>query len=163
MAGESERDAAGSDRRPWLSGPGLGEVETVLAVDEVERQAGELAAGAVDRARLEALVRGEPYLVIDSLRAGYGKMEILHRLDLLVGSAQSLCLIGPNGAGKSTVLNSIFGFTNIFTGRITVAGRDVTRLSAQDKLRSAGVAYVLQDSSIFPTSRSRRTFGWAAT
>ena len=56
----------------------------------------------------------DPYVTIENLRAGYGKMEILHDFNLQVAKGQSLCLIGPNGAGKSTVLHSIFGFTRIF-------------------------------------------------
>src|SRR3546814_9546302 len=60
-------------------------------------------------------------------------MEILHDFDLAVGRGQSLCLIGPNGAGKSTVLHSIFGFTNVFSGTVSVDGRDVTRLSPQER------------------------------
>ena len=80
-------------------------------------------------------------------------MEILHDFNLQVGRGQSLCLIGPNGAGKSTVLHSIFGFTDIFDGQILVGtGRrpmDVT-LSPNEKLRRAGIAYVLQDKSVFP-------------
>jgi branched-chain amino acid transport system ATP-binding protein len=77
-------------------------------------------------------------------------MEILHDFDLRVGSGQSLCLIGPNGAGKSTVLHSVFGFTNIFDGSIHVRGTDVTRMSPKDKLATAGIAYILQDNSVFP-------------
>ena len=88
--------------------------------------------------------------MIDNLRAGYGKMEILHDIDLQVGKGQSLCLIGPNGAGKSTILHSIFGFNNILDGTIKVGGRDVTNLSPKEKLKSAGVAYILQDKSVFP-------------
>ncbi len=87
---------------------------------------------------------------ISGLRAGYGKMEILHDLDLKVSKGQSLCLIGPNGAGKSTVLHSIFGFTNIFAGSIRVGGQDITALSSNDKLKRAGIAYILQDKSVFP-------------
>ncbi len=87
---------------------------------------------------------------ITGLRAGYGKMEILHDLDLKVAKGQSLCLIGPNGAGKSTVLHSIFGFTNIFAGSIRVGGRDITALDSNDKLKQAGIAYILQDKSVFP-------------
>src|SRR3546814_15531137 len=63
---------------------------------------------------------------------------------------QALCLIGPNGAGKSTVLHSIFGFTNIYGGRVSVGGKGVTRLSPKDNMRSASVAYLLQDKSVFP-------------
>ena len=127
-----------------------GSVETVISVDEVNRQAAAIAEAGVEVERIAALADGEPYLKIDNLRAGYGKMEILHDFNLQVGRGQSLCLIGPNGAGKSTVLHSIFGFTNIFGGSIEVQGRDVTALSPKDKLRSAGVAYILQDKSVFP-------------
>ena len=77
-------------------------------------------------------------------------MEILHDFDLRICKGQSLCLIGPNGAGKSTVLHSIFGFTNIFSGTINVGGKDVTKLKPNDKLSTAGIAYILQDNSVFP-------------
>ena len=66
------------------------------------------------------------YLTIANLSAGYGKMEILHDFDLFVDKAQSLCLIGPNGAGKSTILHSIYGFTNIFSGKIEIEGNEIT-------------------------------------
>jgi branched-chain amino acid transport system ATP-binding protein len=59
-------------------------------------------------------------------------------------------LIGPNGAGKSTILHSIYGFSNIFSGTITVDGKDITKLSSAEKLKSVGVAYILQDNSVFP-------------
>src|SRR6185437_1458066 len=62
----------------------------------------------------------------------------------------SLCLIGPNGAGKSTVLHSIFGFTRITGGTIRLGGKDVTRIAPAAKISRAGIAYILQDSSVFP-------------
>jgi branched-chain amino acid transport system ATP-binding protein len=89
-------------------------------------------------------------LRIEALAAGYGGTEVLHGLDLQLEAGRSLCLIGPNGAGKSTVLNAIFGFADITRGRIFANGRDVTRLRPDAKLRNAGIAYVLQDSSVFP-------------
>jgi branched-chain amino acid transport system ATP-binding protein len=126
---------------------------TVLSVDEVARQAA-LIAEEISVGKLDALAYGEPYLSIDKLYAGYGQMEILHGLNLRAGRKQSLCLIGPNGAGKSTVLHAIFGFSDIFSGRIEIgdkgAKRDLTRLSASDKLRHARIAYILQDKSVFP-------------
>ena len=131
-----------------------GSVDTVISVEDVNRQAAELAKKGVPPERIAGLVPGEPYVTIEHLRAGYGKMEILHDFNLQVGKGQSLCLIGPNGAGKSTILHSIFGFTRIFGGRILVGEKgdktDVTALGSKDKLRRAGIAYILQDKSVFP-------------
>jgi len=132
-----------------------GGIDTVISVDEVARQARALARG-VPLEQLDALAGPEPTLQIDDLCAGYGQMEILHSFNLRVGRGQCLCLIGPNGAGKSTVLHSIFGFTTIYSGSILTNpgngnGRaDVTHLSPNEKLRSAGIAYILQDKSVFP-------------
>ena len=75
---------------------------------------------------LKKLSSENVHLTIKNLSAGYGKMEILHNLDLYVSKAQSLCLIGPNGAGKSTILHSIYGFTNIFSGQIAVSYTHLT-------------------------------------
>jgi branched-chain amino acid transport system ATP-binding protein len=131
----------------------VGAVDTVLSVDEVARQA-EALRDEIPEDRLRALARNAPYLSIRGLRAGYGNMEILHDFTLHVARGQSLCLIGPNGAGKSTVLHSIFGFTHIMAGQITINGagasRDITRLAPSEKLRRAGIAYILQDKSVFP-------------
>ena len=90
------------------------------------------------------------HLTIRGLNAGYGKMEILHNFDLTVSKAQSLCLIGPNGAGKSTILHSIYGFTNIFDGKIELDGNEITKLTPAEKLSKVGIAYILQDNSVFP-------------
>ena len=99
---------------------------------------------------LKKLAPDNVHVTIEGLTAGYGKMEILHDLDLYCSKAQSLCLIGPNGAGKSTILHSIYGFTNIFSGKITVGDKEITHLSPAEKLKSVGVAYILQDNSVFP-------------
>tara|TARA_B100001173_G_scaffold292506_1_gene284765 strand:+ start:168 stop:953 length:786 start_codon:yes stop_codon:yes gene_type:complete len=99
---------------------------------------------------LKKLCPDDIHLTIKNLNAGYGKMEILHNFDLFVGKAQSLCLIGPNGAGKSTILHSIYGFTNIFSGQIEINGKEITNLSPAEKLKSVGIAYILQDNSVFP-------------
>ena len=139
-----------NEDRPRARVPGLGPVGAALSVDEVVRQASELAAAGPDVEVLDRLAGDDPMVKIDGLVAGYGRMEILHGFNLRVGRGQALCLIGPNGAGKSTVLHSIYGFTNIMAGRIAVDGKDVTHLSAKEKLRRAHVAYLLQDNSVFP-------------
>jgi len=144
------RGGPGERGRRRAGGYGLGDVDVVLSVNDVAREAEELASGAPDLGRLEALARGPALLAVDGLRAGYGKMEILHGVDLRVGRGQSLCIIGPNGAGKSTVLHSIYGFATVMAGGITIAGRDVTTLGPNQKLKEAGIAYVLQDNAVFP-------------
>ncbi len=133
-----------------VSGYGSGQVDVVMSVDQVSREAASIAVNAPTIAEIESLADDDAFLSIDNLCAGYGKMEILHSFSLKIKKGQSLCLIGPNGAGKSTVLHSIFGFTNIFSGSITSGGKDVTNLTPSQKLSSAGIAYILQDKSVFP-------------
>ena len=144
---------AASEHTQQAGGGFHGGVGAVISVEEVTRQALEIARD-VSLEQLDALADNKPHLRIDNLNAGYGQMEILHDFNLRVGRGQSLCLIGPNGAGKSTVLHSIFGFTNIFSGSVSTeqGGHtlDVTRLSSNEKLHSAGIAYILQDKSVFP-------------
>ncbi len=143
-------DDSESTHKTHSRGYHSGDVDTVISVDDVQRQAAAMAQEGLDAERLTALCADTPYVDITGLRAGYGKMEILHTLDLKVSKGQSLCLIGPNGAGKSTVLHSIFGFTNIFAGSIRIGGQDITALDSNDKLKRAGIAYILQDKSVFP-------------
>ena len=128
----------------------MGGVDVVMSVDQVAKEAASIAANAPDLKKLKKLANDNSFLVIENLCAGYGKMQILHDFTMHVKKGQSLCLIGPNGAGKSTVLHSIFGFTNIFSGKISVEGRDVTALTSSQKLAQAGIAYILQDKSVFP-------------
>ena len=80
----------------------------------------EVLGKAPDAEDLKKLSSDNIHLTIKNLSAGYGKMEILHNLDLFVGKAQSLCLIGPNGAGKSTILHSIYGFTTVSYTHLTL-------------------------------------------
>ena len=130
-----------------------GEVETVISVDDVNRQAQQLAE-TISLEKISGLVEGEPFLKIEDLSAGYGKMEILHEFNLQVGKGQSLSMIGPNGAGKSTVLHSIFGFTRIFSGQILSqignTQKSITQMTSSQKLKEAGISYILQDNSVFP-------------
>jgi len=122
----------------------------VLSVDDVAEKAAQLAKQGPSIERIGELANHAPLLRIHNLVAGYGKMEILHGINLQVASGQSLCLIGPNGAGKSTILHSIYGFTRIFSGSISLNGEDIIKLSPNQKLKQAGIAYILQDNSVFP-------------
>ncbi len=131
----------------------MGSVDTLISVEDVVREVEKMSSD-VSKDDVAKLAHNDPFVRIDNLKAGYGKMEILHDFSLQVGRGQSLCLIGPNGAGKSTILHSIYGFTNIFSGDITVGAegnqQNITELSPNEKLKKAGIAYILQDKSVFP-------------
>ena len=131
-------------------GYGEGRVDAILSAETVAAEAQSLAAGGISSEAVLALAGAEPLLTVKGLHAGYGKMEILHGVDLAVGAGAGLCLVGPNGAGKSTLLHAIFGFADIFSGHIEIDGREVTALKPDEKLRDAGIAYILQDNSVFP-------------
>jgi branched-chain amino acid transport system ATP-binding protein len=147
---EQTEPTKASDKTGTVSGYGTGGVDAVMSVDQVAKEAESISSAAPMMNELKALVSGTPFLTIDKLKAGYGKMEILHEFSLTIGQGQSLCLIGPNGAGKSTVLHSIFGFTDIYSGSIKIDGTEVTGLTPAQKLSRAGIAYILQDKSVFP-------------
>ena len=132
-----------------IRGYGEGKTDTVVSVDEVLKESEKIKA-KVSNEDLLSLSNNAKFLEINGLQAGYGKMQILHNFNLFVVKGQSLCLIGPNGAGKSTVLHSIYGFTDIYDGNVIIEDKNVTTLTPADKLKNAGVAYILQDNSVFP-------------
>ncbi len=131
----------------------MGSVDAVISVEEVTKQARAMAVD-VPLETVAALAGNKPFVNLKDLRCGYGKMEIIHGLNLQVGKGQSLCLIGPNGAGKSTVLHAIYGLNTVMGGQILVGegdkAQDVAHMTANQKLKRAGIAYILQDKSIFP-------------
>ena len=132
-----------------IRGYGEGKTDSVVSVDEVLKESEKIKA-KVSNEDLLSLSNNAKFLEINGLQAGYGKMQILHNFNLFIGKGQSLCLIGPNGAGKSTVLHSIYGFTDIYDGNVIIEDKNVTTLTPADKLKNAGVAYILQDNSVFP-------------
>lgn len=125
------------------------EDNTVFTVDTQARMAADMAAESPNKEQLAALAKNKPLVNVVDLNAGYGRMEILHGFNLQLAAGQSVCLIGPNGAGKSTVLHSIYGFTNITSGSVMVGKQNITRLSPNQKLSQAKIAYILQDNSVF--------------
>ena len=73
-----------------------------------------------------------------------GEMAMAFDLDVPAGAV--LAVIGPSGAGKSTLLSLIAGFDAPEAGRISMGGRDVTRLSPAGR----PVSMLFQDYNLFP-------------
>ena len=83
------------------------------------------------------------------VRAGYGRIEVLHGVTLAVRSGTSMALLGPNGAGKTTLLNAISGQIPLTAGTVEVSGRPLKR-NATEHLARSGVCMIPEGRSIFP-------------
>ncbi len=91
----------------------------------------------------------EPYLIGDAMTGGYGAgPDILHDCTVAVEKGQIAVIVGPNGAGKSTAMKAVFGMLNVRKGAVRIGGKDITRLSPQDRV-AEGMAFVPQTSNIF--------------
>ena len=87
-------------------------------------------------------------LRVDDLRAGYGEAVVVQGLGFSLDQGQSLALLGRNGTGKTTLINTLVGVTKRFSGRIVLAGQDLTRLPAHARV-AAGIGWVPQERNIF--------------
>ena len=92
---------------------------------------------------------GAPALELVDVRAGYGRIEVLHGVSLTVPVGTVVALLGPNGAGKTTTLNVAGGALRPSFGCIHVAGSHVNGTSA-DALARAGVCRIPEGRGIFP-------------
>ena len=91
-----------------------------------------------------------PLLEITDLRAGYGKAEVLHGLNLHADKGQVITVIGPNGAGKSTLLNTVMGLLPIRGGRLRYRGEDISDFSLEERVMQ-GIALVPEKRELFGT------------
>ena len=69
-----------------------------------------------------------PLLEVENLEAGYGPINVLHRLSLTVNKGEIVAMIGANGAGKTTTLMCLSGLVKARAGKIAFAGRDLVAL-----------------------------------
>jgi branched-chain amino acid transport system ATP-binding protein len=90
-----------------------------------------------------------PILQLATVRAGYGRIDVLHGIDLDLRPGEVFALLGPNGAGKSTTLAVCSGQITPNSGGVFLCGRDVTGVSA-DALARAGVCLIPEGRGIFP-------------
>ena len=90
-----------------------------------------------------------PPLALREARAGYGRIEILHGVDLVVRRGEVTALLGPNGAGKTTALNVMSGLLRPTGGCRHVAGRHVNDADA-DALSRLGIRHIREGRSVYP-------------
>ena len=86
-------------------------------------------------------------LTVHGLRAGYGKIDVLHDVSIAVEEGQIVTLIGANGAGKTTLLKTISGLIRPTAGTIEFKRQNIARMAAH-KITSRGVNHVPEGRAI---------------
>ena len=87
-------------------------------------------------------------LSISGLSAHYGRIRALNNVDLHVDEGELVALVGANGAGKTTLMRTISGVQDTSSGTIKFDGKDITRLSAAERVR-IGIAQVPEGRQVF--------------
>jgi branched-chain amino acid transport system ATP-binding protein len=103
----------------------------------------------------------DPLLSTEALGVRYGSFVALKDVTLRVRANSVHAIIGPNGAGKTTLFHALTGRVRAATGRITLAGRDITRVPDDDRVR-LGLARSFQVTSLFATLSVRENLRLAA-
>lgn len=86
-------------------------------------------------------------LGLRDLRKSFGAHVVLDGVGLDVAEGETLAILGPSGCGKTTLLRLIAGLEAPDAGRITIRGKDATKIDA----RARNVAMVFQDHCLYPT------------
>jgi putative spermidine/putrescine transport system ATP-binding protein len=95
---------------------------------------------------MAAISPANPHLTLDNLSARFGDTLAVDQVTLEVGRGELVALLGPSGCGKTTTLRMVAGFVPPSSGRIVLAGQELTRLPAHR--RNMGV--VFQSYALFP-------------
>jgi branched-chain amino acid transport system ATP-binding protein len=88
-------------------------------------------------------------LEVDDVSRSFGSLLAVNRVSLAVEPGELHAIIGPNGAGKTTFFNLITGLLRSTSGAIRFRGREVTRLSATERV-GLGMARTFQITEVFP-------------
>jgi branched-chain amino acid transport system ATP-binding protein len=88
-------------------------------------------------------------LKVENINTYYGTSHILHNVSLEVQDGEIVVLLGRNGVGKSTTLKSIMGIAPSKSGKITLKGDEITRLTP-DKIARKGISFIPEDRRVIP-------------
>ena len=88
-------------------------------------------------------------LRLDSVRSGYGRLEVLHALSLEVADGEIVAIVGANGAGKSVLLKTIAGLLPCWSGEIWFEDDKISGLPAS-RINRRGITYIPQTAITFP-------------
>ena len=88
------------------------------------------------------------FFIGDKMTGGYGGPDIITSCSLQVNRGEIVAILGPNGAGKSTAMKAMLGLLNLKSGKVSIDGKDITKLSPQDRVKE-GISFVPQTRNVF--------------
>ena len=89
-------------------------------------------------------------LTVELVRAGYGRLEVLHDVSLHIDEGEIVTVLGPNGTGKTTLLRMLSGALHAWAGSVTFAGTTLTR-QAPERRAALGLCQLPEGRGIFQT------------
>ncbi len=101
-------------------------------------------------AEVSSVASKPPILSVANLTAGYGDVQVLWGVDLVVPQGEIVSIVGPNGTGKTTLLLAISGMVRARSGSIHFEGEDITNQAA-DRIVSKRLVHVPEGRRLFPT------------
>jgi branched-chain amino acid transport system permease protein len=104
-----------------------------------------------DKTNVVTAVRRDeaPLLEVKQLAAGYGHLEVIRDINLMVRPGEVVACIGANGAGKTTTLRAISGMIHARHGKVAFKGKDITNKRAEDISRQ-GLVHIPEGRGLFP-------------
>ena len=95
-------------------------------------------------------------VVLKDVRKSFGSVDVIHGVDLDIGSGEFVVFVGPSGCGKSTLLRLVAGLEEATDGTIRIGERDVTHVEPADR----GVAMVFQSYALYPHMTVAQNMGF---
>jgi len=84
----------------------------------------------------------------ENMTGGYGGADIIKSCTVNVNRGEIVAILGPNGAGKSTAMKAMLGLLNLKSGKISIDGKDISKLTPQDRVKE-GISFVPQSRNVF--------------
>ncbi len=91
----------------------------------------------------------KPILELKGVNAGYGKIQVLYNINMVIHPGELICLLGGNASGKSTTLKTILGVVRPKDGSVILNGENVNKKPTNYIIRN-GVSIVPENRRIFP-------------
>ena len=82
------------------------------------------------------------------MTGGYGVADIISSCTITVNRGEIVAILGPNGAGKSTAMKAMLGLLNLKSGKVSIDGKDISKLTPQDRVKE-GISFVPQTRNVF--------------